>query len=263
MPGILEQGGGGGGAVDSVNGQTGVVVLDASDVGAQASDADLAAIAALTTATFGRSLLEAANAAGGRSLLDAAQAGAAPAAHAASHKGGGGDVIDSATSSVAGLMAAADKATVDSLPEKVAFGHVAAGSDFSNNSNPSVFQDVTGLSWGVTNGDIWSFEAFMLTQCSGVGGIIFGLNGPTASLIRCSMLGISGGVTAVRNQVFTSYDQAGVAFNQAATTDGPVWMSGLVILTATGTMAVRARPATNGQTAVVRQGAYVVARKMN
>lgn len=32
---ILEQGGGGGGAVNSVNGQTGAVVLDAEDVGAQ------------------------------------------------------------------------------------------------------------------------------------------------------------------------------------------------------------------------------------
>lgn len=34
---ILREGGGGGGAVDSVNGQTGTVVLDAADVGAAAS----------------------------------------------------------------------------------------------------------------------------------------------------------------------------------------------------------------------------------
>jgi hypothetical protein len=42
---------GGGGAVDSVNGQTGVVVLNAGHVGAQPADGDLTAIAALTATT--------------------------------------------------------------------------------------------------------------------------------------------------------------------------------------------------------------------
>jgi len=44
-------GGGGGGAVDSVNGQTGDVVLTATDVGAQPVDGDLTAIAGLTATT--------------------------------------------------------------------------------------------------------------------------------------------------------------------------------------------------------------------
>jgi len=42
---------GGGGAVDSVNGETGVVVLDAADVGAQPVDSDLTTIAGLTATT--------------------------------------------------------------------------------------------------------------------------------------------------------------------------------------------------------------------
>ena len=41
----------GGGAVDSVNGQTGVVVLDAGDVGAQPADTDLTTLAGLTPTT--------------------------------------------------------------------------------------------------------------------------------------------------------------------------------------------------------------------
>src|ERR1044072_3389958 len=68
---ITGRGGGTGGAVDSVNGHTGAVVLTASDVGAQPVDSDLTAIAALATTTFGRSLLTAADAAAARTLTGA------------------------------------------------------------------------------------------------------------------------------------------------------------------------------------------------
>ena len=48
-----EPGGGGGGAVDSVNGQTGVVVLDAADVGADASGTAASAVATHAALTVG------------------------------------------------------------------------------------------------------------------------------------------------------------------------------------------------------------------
>ena len=45
----IESGGGTGGAVESVNGETGVVVLDAADVGADAAGAAAAAVAAFAS----------------------------------------------------------------------------------------------------------------------------------------------------------------------------------------------------------------------
>ena len=57
--------------VQSVAGWTGAVVLSPSDVGAQPADADLAAIAALTTHPFGRSLLTVADDAATRALIGA------------------------------------------------------------------------------------------------------------------------------------------------------------------------------------------------
>lgn len=65
----LDSLGGGGGAVDSVNDQTGEVVLTATDVGAQPVDSDLSAIAALTTTAFGRALLSLADAAAAHAAL--------------------------------------------------------------------------------------------------------------------------------------------------------------------------------------------------
>jgi hypothetical protein len=101
-------GGAGGGAVDSVNGRTGVVVLGASDVSAQPVDSDLTAIAALTTTPFGRGLLALADAAAmrtaaglGTAATQASSAfdtaGAAAAAQAASQP------VDSDLTAIAAL----------------------------------------------------------------------------------------------------------------------------------------------------------------
>lgn len=118
-------GGTGGGAVDSVNGEVGVVVLDAGDVGAdvagaaavaqaaaiaasQPLDSDLTAIAALSTTAYGRAFLALADAAAARTALalgtaathatgDFDAVGAAAAAQAASQP------IDSDLTAIAAL----------------------------------------------------------------------------------------------------------------------------------------------------------------
>lgn len=100
------------GPVTSVNGENGVVTLDPADIGAQPSDADLTAIAALTTTAFGRSFLDRADAAAGRTLLglgtaathatgdyDAAgTASAGDSAHAAASPAHAGSAVSVTTS---------------------------------------------------------------------------------------------------------------------------------------------------------------------
>jgi phage portal protein BeeE len=97
--------GGGGGAVASVNGHTGVVSLTAADVGAQASDADLAAIALLTTTAFGRALLALANAAALRT--------AAGLGDIATHAAAEFDLVGAAAAAQAAAIAASQPVDAD------------------------------------------------------------------------------------------------------------------------------------------------------
>jgi hypothetical protein len=105
--------GGGGGGIESVNGDTGpAVVLDAGDVGAQPLDSDLTAIAALTTTAFGRGLLALADAAAGRTALGlgtaATQAsGAFDAAGAAAAAQAASQPLDSDLTAIAALTTTA------------------------------------------------------------------------------------------------------------------------------------------------------------
>lgn len=80
MVNAIESGGGGTGAVDSVNGQTGVVVLDAGDVGADSAGSAAVVASALSghealtdgahgITAFGASLVASSNAADARDTL--------------------------------------------------------------------------------------------------------------------------------------------------------------------------------------------------
>lgn len=102
-PVINVSGGGGGGAVDSVNGQTGVVVLDAADVGADVAGAATAAVAAHTAASDPHT-----------QYLTPAEASSAyaPLAHVGS---GGAAHANAIAAGAAGFMTGADKTKLDGV----------------------------------------------------------------------------------------------------------------------------------------------------
>ena len=102
-PVISATGGSGGGAVDSVNGQTGVVVLDATDVGADASGTADSAVAAHVAATNPHP-----------EYLTPAEGDAAYAPTA--HVGAGGAAHANAVAAgAAGFMTGADKTKLDGV----------------------------------------------------------------------------------------------------------------------------------------------------
>lgn len=117
--------GSGGGAVDSVNGETGTVVLDAGDVGAAEAAhthaaADIAsgtiAIARIPTGQTGTTVPL-----GNDSRFSDART---PTAHASTHASAGSDPVTLAQSQVTGLTA--------SLAGKSDTGHVHAGTDITS-----------------------------------------------------------------------------------------------------------------------------------
>lgn len=102
-PVINVSGGGGGGAVDSVNGQTGVVVLTAADVGADVAGAATAAVAAHTALSDPHP----------QYLTPAEAASAyAPLAHVGS---GGAAHANAIAAGAAGFMTGADKTKLDGV----------------------------------------------------------------------------------------------------------------------------------------------------
>ena len=132
--GLTPISGGGGGAVDSVNGYTGVVTLAASDVGAQPSDSDLTAIAGLTSAADKGIQFTGSGTAGtydlttaGKALLDDADA----AAQRTTLGLGTAATKDSGAAGAAGKVLNADDASTANARTPTAHksSHATGGSD--------------------------------------------------------------------------------------------------------------------------------------
>lgn len=109
---------GGGGAVDSVNGKTGTVVLDADDVGALPDTTTASDLGAYVKPTNGIPKTDLASAV--QTSLGKADTALQSAPVTSVNGQTGAVVIPTATTSANGLMSSADKALLDSVTERIA-----------------------------------------------------------------------------------------------------------------------------------------------
>lgn len=152
-----------GGAVDSVNGQTGVVVLDAGDVGAataaQGATADSAVQPGdLEAIAFSGALLDATDFPGGTSdFLRADGSWATPAGGGGGSPGGSDTQIQWNNAGSFGGMTATYNATTQTLITK-ASATAGAGLRLPHGAAPTT---------GLTNGDVWTTTGGLFARING------------------------------------------------------------------------------------------------
>lgn len=125
--------------------------------------------------------------------------------------------------------------------------------------------DVTGLSFAVAASEKWTFEVWIKQGNSSTGGNKFAVNFPAAATVLASFKGNGGGLNS---SLFTEWVTAADTvisntWHTIASANGFAMIEGYISNGANaGTVQIRARPNTNGQTLTVYAGSYLVARRI-
>lgn len=124
------------------------------------------------------------------------------------------------------------------------------------------FGDVTDLSISVGAGETWSFEASLTGGCNNTGGSQFTVTVPTGSTLRLMAQGNTSSATAWTGVSITTSGANTVTMFNANAQGRLAFLSGTVIVGGSaGTVQVRFRSITSGQTTTVEAGSYISGRK--
>lgn len=110
----------------------------------------------------------------------------------------------------------------------------------NNNATPNVMQDVTGLSFAVTSGEVYWFEFHILYAAAATTtGSRWSIDGPTAAVAYQSEYSLTT-TTSTLNAMLASYDQPGASnATSASTVANFATIEGVIAPTANGTVIAR------------------------
>ena len=121
---------------------------------------------------------------------------------------------------------------------------------------------IAALSLTIPANELWTYEVYLHTQCSGVGGLRVGFNATNAPTFRAVVEGQAATATARTSGVATAQGELAVTFNNAALA-GFVVIHGYVQAPAAGsTFNIQFKSVTAGQTSTVHIGSHINARKI-
>jgi hypothetical protein len=124
-------------------------------------------------------------------------------------------------------------------------------------------QNVTGLSFAVNSGEVWSFECYIRNNKSALtAGIKYAINAPAASTLEAQLQGTTSATTAVQNERLSALATLSAnAYNTQANAEGFASIVGVVVAGANGTVQIQHASVTSG-TATARANSYITARKI-
>jgi hypothetical protein len=125
-------------------------------------------------------------------------------------------------------------------------------------------QNITGLSFSIAAGEVWSFECYIRNNKSALtAGIKYAVSVPAASSLDLWLSGTTSATTAMQNErISATATLSANAYNTVANAEGFVNISGVVVAGATpGTVQIQHASVTSG-TATARANSYITARKI-
>jgi hypothetical protein len=111
----------------------------------------------------------------------------------------------------------------------------------SDQASISTLADLTNLGIAITAGT-WTFRWVIFYNASGSGvGMQVALNGPTLTSLSMAVWTQQSATSALRAETITAYNTAGASAASATATVLPIYMEGIVTVSASGTLQPRAQ----------------------
>lgn len=125
------------------------------------------------------------------------------------------------------------------------------------------FMDVTGLTFAIGANETWVFDAYLMTNQSGTGGMHIAVNGPASANVTILTFGTTSDASTFKSESLTSLDAGAVIYMTASGFDGQVHVHALYENGGVaGVVAVRVRRNTANGNARVYIGSYYTARRL-
>jgi hypothetical protein len=133
---------------------------------------------------------------------------------------------------------------------------IRLASDQTNlNGTANTMEDVTGLSWSVTSGTMYSFQCTIYyTSAATTTGSRWAMNGPSTTALMYQTEYTLTSTTSTRNAMVQAYDSPGTSNASSASGANMATISGYVVPSANGTMIVRHASEVSASTITAKAG---------